>query len=55
MYRYSAARGPARDVQTSVQITLKEVQEGVNKSIHIPGTVTVDPRTGGGAVHSELC
>jgi DnaJ-class molecular chaperone len=38
--------GGARDIQTTVRITLREVKEGTAKTIRIPETVTVDPRTG---------
>ena len=38
--------GAARDIQTTVRVTLAEVAKGTSKTIRIPETVVVDPRTG---------
>ena len=38
--------GAARDIQTTVRVTLAEVAKGTSKTIRIPETVVADPRTG---------
>ena len=39
-------RGGARDIQTTIRVTLREVKEGAARTVRIPETVAVDPRTG---------
>ena len=39
-------RGGARDIQTTIQLTLRDVKEGAARTVRIPETVVVDPRTG---------
>ncbi len=43
--------GGTRDIQTNVRITLAEVKSGTAKTIRIPETITVDPRTGQRTTH----
>ena len=39
-------QGGARDIQTTIRVTLREVKEGAARTVRIPETVAVDPRTG---------
>jgi len=43
-------RGGARDIQTTVRITLQEVKEGAARTVRVPETTSVDPRTGARSV-----
>lgn len=48
---FGGGRGPSRDIQASVVVTLAEVASGTAKTITIPETTTVDPRTGKRETH----
>ena len=39
-------RGGARDIQTTVRITLREVKEGAARTVRVPETSSVDPPHG---------
>lgn len=47
------AGGGARDVQTTVRVTLSEVKNGTAKRVVIPETQTVDRRTGVRTTHAK--
>ena len=39
-------RGGARDIQTTIRVTLRDVKEGTARTVRVPETIAVDPRTG---------
>ena len=43
--------GPARDIQTTLRVTLAEVKSGTSRTVRVPETRTVDPRTGVSETH----